>query len=72
MLEMQKVGEVCETCLPFWRAKGKEGKKLRRLPGNTMNKHLVVPVCTFCDGDTLKTARQGNHTWPIDDNLEEA
>lgn len=70
MPEMQKVGEICETCLPFWESKDKEGRKLKQLPGTTMNKHLVVPVCTFCDGNTLKIARQGNHTWPLDDDHE--
>lgn len=67
-MEMQKVGDICETCRSFWETKGKEPKKLRRLPGVTMNKSLIVPVCTFCDGDTLKTARAGNHTWPMDDD----
>lgn len=45
-----KVGDECMSCAEMWDNKGKARKKLVKLP-DTQNKHLVVVVCPYCDGE---------------------
>jgi hypothetical protein len=56
---VQKVGDVCEVCRPFWEHREQEPKVLQKL-GETIEKKIVVVGCEFCDGDALKVAALDN------------
>lgn len=52
---MQKPGDICEVCRPFWEAREQKPKILQKLGVTIEHKH-IVPACPFCDGDALKVA----------------
>jgi hypothetical protein len=56
---MQKIGEVCINCKKHWEEQHKPVRVLRRAPGTTMNKKMLVPVCDWCDGDLMFEHKQG-------------
>lgn len=55
--KMQRAGEVCEGCRERWEKQQKKPMTLKRLPNSTLNKHISVPVCEYCDGTTLAIAQ---------------
>lgn len=54
----QKVGDVCDNCLPRWEKQKMEPKVLQKASGTTQNKNAVVPLCPYCDGDAIKITGQ--------------
>lgn len=49
-----KVGDECQSCAAMWDKLGKPRKTLVKLP-DTQNKHLMVVVCPYCDGERAIT-----------------
>jgi hypothetical protein len=55
---MLKPGDTCPSCSEYWRASRKATKKLRKLPGTTQNKKLIVLACPYCDGEPIFEMKQ--------------
>jgi len=48
-----KPGDICQGCSEYWKRQHKAQRKLRPLTGKTMNKHLMVLACDYCDGEPI-------------------
>jgi hypothetical protein len=50
---MQRVGDVCSSCVDHHTNNGVEPQVLQKI-GTTTNKKMIAVACSYCDGDAVK------------------
>lgn len=52
--KLAKAGDECQSCKPFWEARGKPPRRLIAVDDKTTEaKGIQVLICPWCDGDAI-------------------